>query len=230
MRSVNKTKFSCAQFIRSQNLVTIGCSMARTKKRLEQDKKKKKKKVPLVKCMIKEKQENGRIKICGQTFSKQSNLNAHIQKVHQGLRWVCPECEKTQVSKDSHIRHGKTHGLDFSSTATQNEFYLKNKVRQTEAAKDAHIAALMRTVAKQAKIIGAYKTELMKAKKILFDNNLIQSDASQIDEELIQDEIESVVEESVDSEHSNEAEEEEEGKIQEVSVEEKKKKKRIAVP
>lgn len=51
------------------------------------------------------KREKAICHLCGKSFSKPANVKTHIQRHHEGQRWKCPICEKTQVSRHSHLRH-----------------------------------------------------------------------------------------------------------------------------
>lgn len=74
---------------------------------------------------------------CGSKFSKTANLNAHIEKKHKGLRWICPVCGDQQVSKHSHIRHYETmHPNEPSVNADANARYIGSFIEYPEKTKD----------------------------------------------------------------------------------------------
>lgn len=79
--------------------------------------------------------------LCGKEFSKVANVNAHIKKEHEGLRWVCPICRKTQVSRHSHVRHLSSKHKEIEHTNPDaNARYMDDTL--PEAAKDATISNL----------------------------------------------------------------------------------------
>lgn len=49
-----------------------------------------------------EKDDNGRVSCntCGKTFSKKSNLNAHVKSFHNLAKWECPELPGNVLSKN----------------------------------------------------------------------------------------------------------------------------------
>lgn len=162
--------------------------------------------------------ENG--KLCGQTYSKSSNLQNHIQTIHKGLCWICPQCQENQVSLHSHTRHMQNiHGVIISKEeAKQNQFYLKGKIRQTEQAKDAHIKALMNTVLLQQQEISILRAQLSRAKQILLENSI---PIEEIDKESLEDNIDELqqTEQKFEDEQANEDDEYEE-KVNEEEEEE----------
>lgn len=80
---------------------------------------------------------------CGMEFSKSSNLNRHIQKVHKGLRWRCHLCAEEQVSKHSHIRHfNSKHEGELPINIDANQRYATVFIDMPERAKDSIIKDL----------------------------------------------------------------------------------------
>lgn len=80
---------------------------------------------------------------CGRGFSKTANLNAHVEKVHRGLRWRCPICHEDQVSKFSHERHYKiSHPDETLSNPDENMRYSGVYDYLPQKAKDSVIKKL----------------------------------------------------------------------------------------
>lgn len=79
--------------------------------------------------------------LCGKGFSKSANVNAHIQKDHKGLRWVCPICNQAQVTRYSHKRHLKAKHADVTNINPDSNARFMDDILP-EAAKDAIIANL----------------------------------------------------------------------------------------
>lgn len=42
---------------------------------------------------------------CGASYSKQSNLNTHINNGHKGTRFVCSECNAFYTTKAAFVKH-----------------------------------------------------------------------------------------------------------------------------
>lgn len=112
----------------------------------------------------------GNGKICNKKYSKVSNLNTHVRKDHEFIRWVCPiaGCAERQVSKDAHIRHCESkHGVDVRAVADGHQFSFKDQMQLTDAAKDARIHSLVKILEERNRMINAYYEELVKTKNLL---------------------------------------------------------------
>lgn len=165
---------------------------------------------------------------CGIYFSKVSNLNTHVEKVHKGLRWRCHLCGEYQVSKYSHVRHYESkHEGALPSNIDFNQRYANTKIDMSEKAKDALIKDLSEEVKKQRvqmksllkKLLVTLKEnmELKAQKGIDFENakqeynNLLrdESEISDLDgscEEETDDETENIVSGAENSDEEKEGE------------------------
>lgn len=86
------------------------------------------------------KKESVICEVCGQLFSKQSNLTAHVNKVHKGLRWACPLCKEEQVSYYSHKRHFQlNHPSEPVPTRHENKELISGNLDQPPEALKANI-------------------------------------------------------------------------------------------
>lgn len=159
----------------------------------------------IFRCTEKENNE-----ICGRKYTKSSNLKNHILTFHKGLCWVCPHCEKSQVSLHSHIRHiGNVHGIDITKhEAVRNQFQSKGTWRLTEKAKDALIKDLMNTVAQQQRTIFALKNQLLEARKKLINED-VAAEESENEEEVFPKKEDDTEEQSGSEEEDNDGEESE---------------------
>lgn len=99
---------------------------------------------------------------CGTYFSKPSNLNSHIEKVHKGLRWRCHICNEDQVSKHSHIRHYESkHKGEVPMNVDVNQRYATVFIDMPEKAKDAIIKDLSEQVKVQKVLLKSFRKRLM---------------------------------------------------------------------
>lgn len=98
---------------------------------------------------------------CGMYFSKKSNLNTHIQKVHKGLRWKCHICGERQVSKHSHIRHYQSkHPNQLPDNINVNQRYASSSIDMPSSAKDEIIEGLQKKVEVQEKLLKSFHNRL----------------------------------------------------------------------
>lgn len=96
---------------------------------------------------------------CSKKFAKKSNLDNHKEVKHKGLVWICPFCQKTQVSKYSHERHLKTcpHRNQREQAeqinADANSVYLSSKIEYTPKAASTLIDQLTKNNVYRANVI-----------------------------------------------------------------------------
>lgn len=99
---------------------------------------------------------------CGSYFSKLSNLNTHIEKVHKGLRWRCHICGKHQVSKHSHLRHyNSLHNNELPANINANQRYADTFIDMPEKAKDSIIQELKEQFKVQQVLVKSYRKKLL---------------------------------------------------------------------
>lgn len=130
------------------------------KSRKKEDTKNNENKRNLIAKMPKTKSEEKGVRcdICNKSYSKKSNLNAHIAVMHKGRRFICMICEEDQTTKASYVRHMKRKHPDHPIDDVQEkEFYATDKIQMTEAAKDALLERLSKELAKKNKIISKQK-------------------------------------------------------------------------
>lgn len=103
------------------------------------------------------------------SFTKNSNLQHHQKVAHEGLRWVCPFCEKDQISKFSHERHlasCKQNVKREEVDADCNSVYLKDKVERTPKAATKIIENLRKKNTKKIKLILELKEQLRRSLRV----------------------------------------------------------------
>lgn len=99
---------------------------------------------------------------CGNEFSKKSNLNNHIQKIHKGLRWKCHICKEDQVSKHSHIRHyNARHPGELPLNVDVNQRYVGVYKDMPEKAKDSMIKELTQQIEVQKVLLKSFRKRLL---------------------------------------------------------------------
>lgn len=100
--------------------------------------------------------------VCGQSFSKTANLNCHIQKDHNGLRWLCHICGSYQVSKHSHLRHYKAkHNNELPPNVDENQRYPNRYVDMPTKAKYSMIARLTKELEEQKVLLKTSQKRLV---------------------------------------------------------------------
>lgn len=130
---------------------------------------------------------------CNKSFSNAFNLKNHKQVKHGGLVWICPFCQKTQVSKYSHERHiKKCPDVDTKDEINPdcNSVYLTSKIEYTPKAASSLIERLTQNNLHRAKLIVDLKKRLLLSLK----QNVALKNALQIDHEDEDKEIESLIE------------------------------------
>lgn len=128
----------CFQFESVCRTYQTSFVMAKIKKQNEPKRKKKSKNAK--KAANIKKESASLCQYCGRNFSKASNKQAHIEKDHKGLRWLCAICDKEQVSKHSHLRHyKKCHPGEALVDADANMRYVDGPDQLPEKAKDSVI-------------------------------------------------------------------------------------------
>lgn len=117
-----------------------------------------------------------RCEYCDRTYSKVSNLNAHIKTAHKGVRWICPndECKLDFASKASLKRHiqrihsGPMTKLGLRRKRRASEINLKEREffgdDLTDGAKIAKIQRLENQIESKDKLIKTLKNKFKKAK------------------------------------------------------------------
>lgn len=99
---------------------------------------------------------------CGKHFSKASNLSAHIEKSHKGLRWRCHICGKRQVSKHSHMRHYQSqHNNELPANIDNNQRYADSFIDMPSKAKESVIESLQNQVDVQQVMLKSFRTRLL---------------------------------------------------------------------
>lgn len=162
---------------------------------------------------------------CSKKFAKKSNLDNHKRVKHKGLVWICPFCQKTQVSKYSHERHLKTcpHRNQREQAeqinADANSVYLSSKIEYTPKAASTLIDQLTKNNVYRANvIIDLKKKYLLSLKRIIALKRILKLSHQDEDEEIEQlQTIDKEVEETeeVEMEVSQEKSESEESEDEE---------------
>lgn len=133
---------------------SIEAVMARTPKESKKGAKKNKKSVKKKSKILCEN--------CGKCFSKVSNLNAHIEKVHKGLRWSCHICGKHQVTKHSHLRHYRSqHNNELPVNIDANQRYANSMIDMPEKAKNSIIKELNNQIKAQKVLLKSFRKRLL---------------------------------------------------------------------